>query len=249
VITLAVVMILTFLICAGGCAGLYFWLKRTVANMATRDPVRIRKLTSDIVDITLPREFIPEVGGSMLGTTYVKYRWCPTGTCTTGDTSELSIIELATDDPSTIAGEDMNEVLESELRDSDHKYIRKDHEIEIRGQKVKFVFLLEDDDGEAGAERQPSASNDQATENSESANSSGNQDGAKETSSATSNSTDAEDEAASAINPANSGTKGKPSWLIQGLFRSKHGGCTLTLSLKQDEYDEEKILNMLKSIR
>lgn len=242
-ITLAVVMVLTFLICAGGCAGLYFWLKRTVANMATRDPAKIRKLTSEIVEITIPPEFVPEVGGSMLGTTYVKYRWCPTGTCTTGDRSEMSIIEMATDDPNATTGDDLNEILEAELRDSDHKYIRKDHELEIRGQKVKFVFLLEDDDGVAQRERQTAASNDGATENSEPNESSGNQEGAKETSS------DTQDEPASAINPANSGAKEKHSWLIQGLFRSKHGGCTLTLSLRQDEYDEEKIVNMLKSIR
>src|SRR4051812_25044070 len=76
-ITLAVLCGMVFLTCAGvGIFG-YYWVKHNFSNLSVTDPTKIRELTSDIVDISLPREFVPTHATSVFGMTTINYQWCP----------------------------------------------------------------------------------------------------------------------------------------------------------------------------
>ena len=43
--------------------------------------------------------------------------------------------------------------------------------------------------------------------------------------------------------------KGPKMWWVHGVFPGKKGNCTLQLSLTPEQYNEEKILGMIRSIR
>src|SRR5579872_6518331 len=79
---------ITVLVCCGGGIWLYFravevaqTIKDAVKDISISNPDDIRRVTSEIADISIPNEFVPEAGNSIFGTKTVLYNWCPTGTC------------------------------------------------------------------------------------------------------------------------------------------------------------------------
>src|SRR5215469_1647649 len=76
----------TVLACCGGGVWLYIKGKAVVEqvqqaakDIALTSPDDIRRVTGEITDITIPPEFVPKAGHSLLGTRFVLYEWSPSG--------------------------------------------------------------------------------------------------------------------------------------------------------------------------
>jgi hypothetical protein len=207
-ITLAVICGLMFLTCAGVGVAVYVWVQRNISNLVIEDPARIRTLTEEIVDITLPSELVPQKASSIFGVTFVSYGWCPTGTCPSTEDSALTLTSFGAGGPgSTPATESTTEV-DTMANIEFNKFTKEEREFEIRGKKCKFVFVH--------GEPKSGSSDDEASEE------------------------EMKPEAKTETDPPATTGESKPG---------KKGTCTLLLNLNSDQYDEDKIVNMIKSIK
>uniref|UniRef100_A0A7C2JYN0 Uncharacterized protein n=1 Tax=Schlesneria paludicola TaxID=360056 RepID=A0A7C2JYN0_9PLAN len=246
--------------CVGlGVAG-YFWFQRNFGNVAVSDPVKIRQITAELADITIPPEFQPQGASQVFGMNVVNYQWCPAGNCPSWEdmdedsdfsdwnTGSLTLTTFAADGPVDV---DENEFWEEQFSEANLKerfrsYTRDVQEFTIGGKTCKFFIVkgeeivwndLDEDMEQAGdglAETTPPA----ATETPAAAT---------------------EPEAASteppaaapdvAAQPAAPVKPGRQIVWVEGVFPGKKGSCTLNLYLEAGDCDEGKILGMLQSIR
>jgi len=249
-ITLGIIGLIMFLACAGiGVAG-YLYVKRAIDNLEVTDPVKIAQATSDMVDITIPPEFKPKVAHSIFGISTVQYDWCPTGSCPPINESKLTMSSFGGNDPDLDSDSD----LEDEFNVRFKEFKREDRELDIRGQKVKFAFVLGEEhadgsfDGEltqdgtvAPKTAPPTQPTADPTITPDSANDA-NQEPKSEQPASTP--TDGQPE-----QPAGDKKPGAKRWLVHGHLQGKKGKCTIEIDLAPEQFNDELIMTMLKSIR
>ncbi|MDZ4687180.1 MAG: hypothetical protein SH850_19050 [Planctomycetaceae bacterium] len=253
-IVMAILGGLMVLSCLGvGVAG-YFWFQKNLANAAVTDPVKIRQMTADQTDITIPAEFVPQTGSQLFGMNIVNYQWCPTGTCAAmgGDdeaefnAGTLTLTTFATDGPVDVDADVFWEesFAETNLNERFRNYSKDVKELTIRGKACKFFIVkgeeipwdvvAEVDDPEmadATSETPAEPITDPA---------------------ATPATTDP---VVTPVAPAPVAAPSAPAKLgrqivwVQGVFPGKKGDCTLNVYLLGGDYDEAKILAMLQSIK
>lgn len=225
--SLAAVALLT---CCGVGFGAYFWVKKNLGQAIVTVPADIQKITTEITDITIPPEFVPKSGSSTFIMKMAQYQWCPSGNCPerTDGQGHLILMAMGLQDASgrnNPARQVFDEQVSDEtLKEQWKEYTKTEHDFVIRGKKCKFTVV----EGEQHAlvmsddddEDQPAES---ATEKD-----------------------DMPDDGASAH--ASGGT-GPKAVHISGSFPGKDAECMLQIQLTAEEYDEEKILGMLKSIK
>ncbi len=158
-ITLLVVFLVLVAACGGlGIAG-YFWFQANLGQMLVSDPAEIRKLTSELADLTIPPEFAPYSAHKVFGMTSVVYHWCPAGDCPTiagrmnADAEEEWSPEIDSYSlslsSSPLAGEEDAEdpeVWESQFTDEvlKHQYVTYTKirlEVVIKGEPCKFYVI------------------------------------------------------------------------------------------------------------
>ncbi len=274
-ITLAVICGLGLLMCAGGGVVLYYVVKKNLENLMVTDPVKIRSLTDEMVDISLPPEFVPQRATSLFGVTHVAYGWCPTGTCKGGESSELMITTMNVAIATTKTGEKGTDPKFSEETDSDLDnllksmlihYTKELHEFEIRGQKCKFVIAtgessVSNDDAEqddSSPAVSPEVASDQTpakpiAEDDKTSSASDQPPASDETPTTDEKLTDGEkptgDKTVTSDKaPAISRPNRPKTVFVHGQFPGKKSVCTLDLTLKPEDFDKEKILTMIRSI-
>lgn len=79
--SVAVLFVATILACMGIGYVVYVWWQRNLGQALVVDPPTIRKMTTEIADITIPKQFSPYRGSRVFGTVHIEYRWCPQGNC------------------------------------------------------------------------------------------------------------------------------------------------------------------------
>ena len=244
-ITLAIVCGVAFVLCAGlGVAG-YFWLQRSMAQLNVSDPVKVRELTVEMIDIELPNELQPINAMSFLGTRFVAYHWCPSGTCDESESPAFTLVCI----PDFSDGKnnlfDMGSATDEALNDRFHHYTKTIHEIEIHGRKYPFTFAVGD---EKSDDEMPDESSEdlevKPLDETESDPNFSKPESSEPTTSGTGTPAIAKPDAS-----ASPTAEGRKTWWISGDFPGKKGHCKLDLRLKADQYDETKILTMLRSIR
>jgi hypothetical protein len=269
-IVIAAVGGVLLLSCLGiGVAG-YFWFQRNFGNAVVSDPVKIRAITTELADITIPAEFQPVGASQIFGMNIVHYQWCPAGNCPTwadlDEDTDMMGGELGTLTLTTFVMEDGGEAeseesVESEFSEENLKAEFRNHTKEVKeftigGKVCKFFIVkgeeipwedMEDEDmaesaSEAAAETPAESVAETPVESSEPA-----------PVSPAATEPVAVDPAATPAEPAaDAAPPGKPGREIvrvQGVFPGKKGNCSLNLQLPVADYDETKILQMLQSIR
>jgi hypothetical protein len=143
---------ITVLACCGGGVWLYFKAQEVVQNVkdavkdvALTNPDAIRRVTSEMTDISIPTEFVPEAGNSLFGTKFVLYNWCPTGTCdpSKGNLGSLTLLSIRLQGAGSKAElPDLTKTLsKEELAKSLKNFTKTEHEFDIRQQRCKFYVI------------------------------------------------------------------------------------------------------------
>ena len=255
-ITLAVICGLGFLACAGTGIALFVWVRQNAANIVVADPVKIRAVTSEMADITIPSEFVPQQAMSLFGMSNVTYRWCPTGTCPQEESSSLTLMSLGSMSDNSTASEESEDHHNLKLRFVD--FTKEEREFEIRGKKCKFTFALGDTrigfDEEMSDDEMPTQPDSVPVPPARTATPETRPDSPDAPTGSVPGASDgpppAPTEPVSAdAKQAAAVEKGPKMWWVHGQFPGKKGNCTLQLSLTPEQYDEEKILGMIRSIR
>lgn len=216
-------------------AGYYIWQKN-FSQIALTQPADIQKLTAEIADISIPAEFVPQNGTALLGNRVVMYQWCPTGTCPQafGEMGTLTLMSFSRQMTGN-ANFDIPVVTEDQFSDDVLKqtwldYTKQVEEIDIRGKKCKF-FVVRGEQLDFSTMMNAMAVEDD-------------DEGASVTVGAQGNP------------PANTPQpmperkgSGRKMVQINGSFPGKTGEVILTVQLAENDYQEEKILGMLRSIR
>src|SRR5438105_3118919 len=78
-IVLGIVGMAMMLSCAGMVFVAYSRIRQTIANLDVSDPAKIRQVTTSLLDITIPDQFVPRNGSTLLGITTVSYLCSPPG--------------------------------------------------------------------------------------------------------------------------------------------------------------------------
>jgi hypothetical protein len=126
-------------ICCGGLGVMAWKAKSFVANLASSDPVEIRRQTAEMLEITIPDTFKPMQAMNMVAVRMVMYQ---TGAAP-GSPGMLMLMEMA------IPGAGNAQQQEQQLRQSMRQQQSNQNfqasksetrEIEIRGEKVPFEF-------------------------------------------------------------------------------------------------------------
>jgi hypothetical protein len=258
-IVVAILGGLMMLSCLGvGVAG-YFWIQKNFANVAVTDPVKVRQITAELTDITIPAEFVPQTASQIFGVNTVIYQWCPSGTCPTeGDDDQaeytagnLTLTTFETSDDSEVEDQAFWEesFTENNLKERFRDFTRDVKEFTIRGKTCKFFVvkgeeipwdvdepeMAADDSADPGAA--PITTTEPAT---------------IEPAPAATDPAPAKEPATPAPAAIDSKVPAKPGrqivW-IEGVFPGAKGSCTLNLYLLGTDYDEAKILGMLQSIK
>jgi hypothetical protein len=248
------------LTCVGGGVALYVWVQKNFANVAVTDPVKIRQLTTDLTDITIPAEFVPQTASQFLGMHTVNYQWCPTGTCPTTVEDEdagftagtLTLITFQVEggdeaeDPEGWEGTFADENLQEQYRN----FTKEVKELTIRGKPSKFFIVKGEEipwdavDEESNMPEDPAATPAEPPQPTEPA--------ADATAPVTEPPATQPAPVAEAATPPAAKPPAKPGRQIvsiQGQFPGKKGTCHLTVYLLSNDYDEAKILAMLESIK
>ena len=231
---------LFLLLCAGAGVAGYLWWQKNFARAMLTNPQDIRTLTAEMVDITLPPEFQPQHGSEvgMIGMKVVSYRWCPSGTCPPlGSDDDINTLTLTmlNANSNDAAGGDYDEfefsMSDESLKETYVNYTKEVRDFTIGGKECKFYFVTgemrdwSEMDEEMGESEMP-------------------QNDVKEVIAPDA----AEPEPTVPDSLPAKGT-GKPVVAIQGAFPGKGGQVTLNIHMSADNYDEEKILAVLQSIR
>lgn len=224
--------------CCGGGVWLYYAGQKLVKNLDMKAPADIQKLTAEMTDITLPAEFVPQHGSSIFGIKKVDYQWCPGGNCVTRDDGlgMLTLTSIAIKDTqnpgqniSTFSAEQFSD---ASLKAQWKEFTKTEHEFDIRGKKCKFYIVQGEqydfstvDETEMDDEEESDDMTDTPV-----------------------NPTGESTPAAPATTPAQP-IAGRKAVHISGAFPGKQAEVTLELWLAPEQFDEAKILEMLKSIR
>jgi hypothetical protein len=229
VIVLASLFGFFVLVCGGAGVLGYFWWQKNFGRAMLTKPEDIRKLTAEMADITIPREFEPMYGSDigMVGMRTVSYRWCPAGNCQPLDagadvmgghvTSGAPVLVLTAysaegapqvDDAwDQMADDDV-------LKQSYVNFTKEVREFTIRGKTCKFYFVRGEPLAGAYMDEEKSLPTDDVA--------------APET--------------------AAKGT-GEARVTVQGTFPGKNGSVSLSYQSSAEQYNEAKILELLQSIR
>jgi hypothetical protein len=218
---------LAVLACCGIGFGSYFWLKKNFGQALVTTPADIQKITTEITDITIPPEFKPQTGSSIFGVKNVTYQWCPAGNCPQrGDgLGMLMLMSIGIQGANGPNNNTISKVSEEQFSDQTLQqqwkdYTKIEHEFVIRGKKCKF-FIVQGQQTGFGSE-----DDDDEMQ------------------------TDSHGEETAANDAGNTATGAGPKAVqISGAFPGKEAECTLMIHLTAEEYDEEKILGMLRSIK
>jgi hypothetical protein len=236
-IVIAILGALMLLTCVGGGVAAYVWLQRTFSNVAVSDPVKIRQMTSDLTDITIPAEFVPQTGSQFLGMHSVSYQWCPSGTCPIegdGDQAQYNAgtLTLTTFQSDELADEADDAAMweesfsESNLQEQYRNFTKEVKEVTIRGKPCKFYIVKgeeipwdgrDEDVDMADAPAEPAVATEPVSE--------------------------------PAAEPPPPAKPGRQIVWVQGSFPGKKGQCTLNVYLLSSDYDETKIGALLQSIK
>jgi hypothetical protein len=228
------------LACCGGGFWLYFKaneiaqkVQEAVKDVALTDPAAIRRVTAEITDISIPTQFVPAAGTSFIGTKFVLYNWCPTGTCDEpqGNLGGLSLLSVRLQGAGLKAElPDLTKTLtDEEIAKSLKDFTKTEHEFDIRHHRCKFYVIK----GEVRAKPLPTAVAKTATKTNR-------------------------QEAPTDDDLQNPGLTmqfsdqqwaGQKIVRVDGRFPGKDAECVLMMRLKADLYNEEKIFKMLKSIK
>lgn len=256
---------LLVLSCVGGGALLYIWFQRNLANIAVTDPVKIRQLTTDLADITIPAEFVPQTGSQFLGMNMVTYQWCPSGTCPIeGDDDEaeynagmLTLTTMQTDEPVDVDDDAFWEESfnETNLNERFRQYTKDVQEFTIRGKACKFFIVkgeeipwdVVDDEGEMTAAETPAEPQTTETQPAEPVATFVDPLAPPATPEPAAKPAKPAGKPGRQTNPT--GKPGRQIVWVEGVFPGKKGDCTLNIYLLGSDYDEAKILAMLKSIK
>jgi len=252
---------LMLLVCCGAGAWGYFWFQRNLGQVALTTPVDIQKLTAEMTDITIPAEFVPQSGSSIppLGIKTVQYGWCPTGTCppnngpAIGNENSLNLSSFnfgekdGTATPDFSVDDASDEVLKAQWKE----FTKSEHTFDIRGKSCKFLIVK----GEEFAALDMDDINDDLPQEVPGVQKSALPEGEAATNEPVeideTNSDDPAMEEPQASDPSASTMPGTGKQIVQvsGTFPGKEAECTLLIRLNAEDYQEEKILELLKSIR
>ncbi|MFO0917448.1 MAG: hypothetical protein U0872_03935 [Planctomycetaceae bacterium] len=232
---------LSLVACCGiGGAGV-FMFQQAVKEADLTSPADIQRVTSEITDITIPPEFVPKHASSimLIKLKRVEYEWCPTGTCparTDGlGTMTLTAMDLQQPNQPQLGQSDID-VSDEALKQTWRNYTKTDHEFPIRGRNCRFTIVQGEQLGFVDVEE-----SEMEAEPGDASPDAGGAEGKAETPGAATEETVTETMVTS-IPP-------RKQVQISGDFPAKNGECTLLIQLAPEDYDEAKILEMLKSIR
>lgn len=253
-IVLASLFVLVMLSCLGVGAVGYFWVQKNLSRMSLTNAAEIQQLTAELTDITLPPEFVPKAGSALLGMRTVMYQWCTDGNCPPepGDLDEIegwtlgqmNLIGMNNDEAGPPANfnaeQDFTESMSEQNLDEEFASFTKTvHDVTIRGTVCHFYIirgiLQSNAEVVAKDERQPSVG-DAPT------------------------STDAQPPAGAVVVDDSAPTidqlaaappakTGPVMYWIHGVFPGKAGMVTLDAHMSDEQFDETKILGMIRSIR
>lgn len=244
---------LVLLVCCGVGGYLTYAVKSAAERAAMTKPADIQKLTAEMTDITIPPEFTPQFGSviPIINIKMVHYGWCPTGNCPAvtdisnidhDNVLSLTSVDLKDSNGTAIGNPDSEDSSMSDdvLKSQWKEYAKTEHTFDIRGKSCKFYIVqgeefasaaidFDDSDEEMPFQPEPAAASDDAAEESDEDPAAGNP---------------------SETKPASSraGT-GKKMVQISGNFPGKKAEVTLQIRVKAEDYNEAKILEMLKSIK
>jgi hypothetical protein len=216
-------------------AGYYFWQKN-FSQIALTQPADIQKLTAEMTDISIPPEFVPQNGTALLGNRVVMYQWCPTGTCppVVDEMGSLSLMgfsrQLAGNGDVEITLVSEEQYTDELLQHSWLEYAKSVEEVDIRGKKCKF-FIVRGEQLDFASMMPETGDEDD-------------EDGGTVVTAEAPGGPPANAPPA----PERKGT-GRKTVQISGSFPGKTGEVTLNIHLPEADYQEEKILGMLRSIR
>jgi hypothetical protein len=220
--------------CCGGVGYLYFLGQKMAKQIAMTNPAEIQALTAEMTDIVIPVEFVPRHGTSIFGIKTVSYEWCPGGNCPTRDDG-LGVLLLASlsvnDGKNPVQNVDAfraEEVSDESLKRGWRDYTKTEHDFTIRGRKCAFYIIqgeqmlrYDDEDADESDDQPPNGAPNGAEP-------------------------DENDAPLKGGAPARGSRK---AVRVSGSFPGKTAEVSLDLWLAPDDYREEQILGMLRSIR
>ncbi len=228
---------LVMLTCCGVGTYAFFWFKKGIEQANLTAPADIQKLTAEMADITILPEFLPRHGSSIFGLMKMaQYQWCPAGNCPPVEVGPGTMMLLAMNirdpNPQQRGPQGFTPFSEHEFSDAALKqnwkdFTKTEHEFDIRGRKCKFYIVQGEQTGfqdmdDMGDDEEPEAPAEQA---------------------------EADADPAPAAEPAHANVPGKKLVQVAGSFPGKEGEVSLQLTLTPEDYNEEKILGMLRSIK
>jgi len=221
----------TLLVCCGG--GVLFVFKakevveqvrEAVKDVALTNPDDIRRVTSDITDITLPPQFVPKAGTSILGTRFVLYEWSPTGVNNPAQNQGgLTLVSIRPQGPggqnAQLPNVSAAQFTDQELAKTLKKFTKTEHPFDIRQRKCKFYIVEGELLANAPAQKQFAPPTNPGVPPVD-------------------------------IPELSQGQwAGQRIVKVAGSFPGKDGECVLIMQMKADQINKETILAMLKSIR
>lgn len=225
---------LTLLSCCGVGGYFYFQFQKAVREADMKEPADVRRITADLTEITIPPEFIPKHASivPILNIKQADYQWCPSGSCPDfiDNYGKLSLSSFDVEGQPTDSYSDPmfdDEFLKSTWKD----HTRTEHEFDIRGKKCKF-YIVRGEYLTYGGEEMEDLFDDVDGEMPVNADDPAPQ-----------------DSPAATTPPVKVERTGRPAVQVHGEFPGKKGTVTLELWLNPDDYQEQKILDMLRSIR
>lgn len=258
-IVIAILGGLVMLSCLGVGVGFYFWFQKNFANVAVVDPIKVQQITTELTDITIPAEFVPQTASQIFGMNTVVYQWCPSGTCPTegdDDDAEYTAGNLTLTTFETTEGSEVEDqafweesFTENNLKERFRNYTKDVKEMTIRGKACKFFIVKgeeipwEVEEPEMAAERSadPTTTPVATTEPAATDPTPAVTDPAPATEPAT--------PTAPSPDPTPPAKPGRQIVWVEGVFPGKKGSCTLNVYLLESDFDEAKVLGMLQSIK
>ncbi len=158
-ITIGVIFVIGFLACAGGGFYVYWQFQKHLGRAVITDPLEIKKMSAEIVDLDVPSEFTPAMGSAIFGMKNVHYAWNPTNQpIATDDWSSVSdqskglltLTEMPQDpqapvvsDPDFDEDESMDwETSDDYLKEYYSEYTKTERALTIRGKTCKFTLIV-----------------------------------------------------------------------------------------------------------
>ena len=246
-IVLGIVGLVMILSCAGMVFVAYFRIRQTIADLDFSDPAKIRQVTTNLVDITIPEQFVPRNGSTLLGITIVSYLWQPTAA---DRPSDRSVLTLASYDGTLADARSKEPDLPTEIETRFIDFQREDREIEFRGRKITFAFfhgVPHPSDELLSVQMMPMDGRPPRPNMNVGRNSpTGSAPGAATNQNSASIPIEMDEPTNDVDSAAN---KAEKIWWICGEVAGKRGTCFIVLRMKDEHYNEEAVMTMLKSIR